>query len=136
MPLPAVIDPAPQASELPIFRAKAAAMAEIALEDAYLKAVDNETPLKMKMEFVDLCSKLADLHPKLAQQAQIGPGFSINIVYGDVPGVKAVNIIENTVETPLFDRLDPPKYCNPALSAVFNLDLNYDETLLETSQNG
>ncbi len=108
-------------------------MAEVALEDAYLKAVENETPLKMKLEFVDLCAKLADLHPKQAQQVQAGPGFSISIVYGDAPGVKAVNTFENTAETPLFDRLDPPKYCDPALSAVLNLDLNYAEPQLEAA---
>jgi len=136
------LNPVQKASELPAFRAKAAAMAEVALEDAYLKAVDGDTPLKMKLEFVELCSKLADLQPKQSQQVQAGPGFMINIVYDSPAGVKPVNIIEyaqesveNSLKPVQLDALESltiPEYCDPELSEMLNLDLKYVENEMET----
>ena len=124
--------PLPKPSELLTLREKAGAMAEVVLETAYEAAVNDETSIKIKMEFIDLCAKLGDLMPKQAQQQIQGPGFAINIVFDGPGGVKAVNTIEHIPEPAELLPEKPPFYMSPALSALTNLDLNYPET----PQNG
>lgn len=85
------------------FRDKAYAMAAVALEDAYSRAIDPETPTKTKLDFVELCTKLADLHPKAQQQQVATTGFRISINLGDPSATtKATNrVIDVTPEPEL-----------------------------------
>ena len=120
--------PLPKPSELLTLREKAGAMAEVVLETAYEAAVNDETSIKIKMEFIDLCAKLGDLMPKQAQQQIQGPGFAINIVFDGPGGVKAVNTIEHVPEPAelLPDKL--PFYIPNTLFISQNVDLLYAET--------
>ena len=119
--------PLPKPSEILSLREKAGAMAEIVLETAYEAAVNTDTAIKIKMEFIELCAKLGDLMPKQSQQQISGPGFAINIVFDGPNGAKAVNTIEHTPDSPESLPETPPFYTSPALSAVGNLDLEYTE---------
>ena len=67
--------PLPKPSELLTLREKAGAMAEVVLETAYEAAVNDETSIKIKMEFIDLCAKLGDLMPKTGTATNPRPGI-------------------------------------------------------------
>ena len=106
------------------FREKAHAMAVVALEDAFHRAVDPETSLKLKLEFTELCTKLADLHPKQQQQQIGGPGFSISIVFDSKYGEKPVNVIDVQAAEDVVALPDKPAFLRASLE---NADLSLPE---------
>lgn len=111
------------------FREKAHAMAVVALEDAFHRAVDPETSLKLKLEFTELCTKLADLHPKQQQQQIGGPGFAINIVLGDQAGkTKADAQFIDVGQGEVIESLpsETPDFLPKTLAATINMDLTED----------
>ena len=78
------------------FRARAQAMAFVALQDAFDKVVEDETALKLKMEFVELAAKLGDLQPKQNAQVVPGAGFSVQIVLSGQQGPAPSAVIDVT----------------------------------------
>lgn len=65
------------------FRLMAGWMAEDLAKDLYKQAKGTDATLPQKHEVFKTMAKLADYEPKVNAQVQSGPGFSIQIVFGD-----------------------------------------------------
>ena len=96
-------------------------MTAIALEDAYAKAVDADTPLKAKLEFIDMAAKLADLHPKASSSTPQTAQFVIQ--FNNNPREQPHNVTITQVDEPASTALPPaPPFLQ---SAGLNADLSY-----------
>jgi hypothetical protein len=73
------------------FRLMAGWMAEDLAKDLYRQAKGTEASLPQKHEVFKTMAKLADYEPKASTQVQSGPGFSIQIVFGD-KGQKPIDV--------------------------------------------
>lgn len=65
------------------FRLMTGWMAEDLAKDLYRKAKDNDATLPQVHDVFKTMAKLADYEPKQSAGATAGPGFSIQIVFGD-----------------------------------------------------
>ena len=74
------------------FRLMAGWMAEDLAKDLYRQAKGVDVSLPQKHEVFKTMAKLADYEPKANVQAQVGPGFSIQIVFGDK--AKAAEVVD------------------------------------------
>lgn len=65
------------------FRLMAGWMAEDLAKELYRQAKSNDATLPQKHDVFKTMARLADYEPKQSAVAQAGPGFSIQIVFGD-----------------------------------------------------